>query len=84
MIYQNNFERETLDVKQAAAKLGVCDETVRRLVRKKIIKKLPGIRRILIPVNQIATMLEGAHAEPATSATGRSVSSDRLAHFGVA
>lgn len=84
MINQNNFERETLDVKQAAAKLGVCDETVRRLVRRKIIKKLPGIRRILIPVNQIATMLEGAHAQPATSTTGRSLSSDRLAHCGVA
>ncbi|MBL9170650.1 MAG: helix-turn-helix domain-containing protein [Verrucomicrobiales bacterium] len=84
MINQNNFERETLDVKQAAAKLGVCDETVRRLVRRKIIKRLPGIRRILIPVNQIVTLLDGADSPPVTSTMGKSVSSDRLAHCGVA
>lgn len=78
MINQNNFERETVDGKQAAAKLGVREETVRRLVRRKIINKLPGIRRIVIPVNQIARLLDGVHAQPATSTTGRSSSSDRL------
>lgn len=36
------------------------------LVPRKVIRKLPGIRRILIPVSQIARMLDGAHCQVAT------------------
>lgn len=42
-------ECQTLDVKSSAVELGVCEETVRRLVRRKVLPKLPGLRRILIP-----------------------------------
>jgi len=46
-------ECQTLDVKSTATELGVCEETVRRLVRRKVIRKLPGLRRVLIPRNEI-------------------------------
>ena len=42
-------ECQTLDISSAAAVLGVCKETVRRLVRRKVLRKLPGLRRIIIP-----------------------------------
>jgi excisionase family DNA binding protein len=52
-------ERQTLDVKDSAAELGVCEETVRRLVRRKVLRKLPGIRHILIPKSEIQRYLNG-------------------------
>ena len=48
----------TLDVKDSATELGVCEETVRRLVRRKILRKLPGLRRILIPKAEVRRYLE--------------------------
>src|ERR1700761_578779 len=42
-------ECQTLDVRASATELGVCEETVRRLVRRKVLRKLPGLRRVLIP-----------------------------------
>ena len=42
-------ECQTLDIGEAATELGVCKETVRRLVRRKVLRKLPGLRCILIP-----------------------------------
>ena len=57
MINRTNFERETLDVKQTAAKLGVCDETIRRMVRRRTIAKIPGLRRVLIPIHEIERIL---------------------------
>ena len=50
-------ERQTLDVKDSAVELGVCEETVRRLVRRKVLRKLPGIRHILIPKSEIQRYL---------------------------
>jgi len=47
------FECQTHDVKSSATELGVCEETVRRLVRRKVLRKLPGLRRILIPRTEI-------------------------------
>jgi len=52
-------ERQTLDVKDSATELGVCEETVRRLVRRKVLRKLPGIRHILIPKSEIQRYLNG-------------------------
>ena len=46
-------ECQTLDVKNSAAELGVCEETVRRLVRRKILRKLPGLRRVLISRSEL-------------------------------
>jgi excisionase family DNA binding protein len=46
-------ECQTLDISDAATALGVCKETVRRLVRRKVLRKLPGFRRILIPRTEI-------------------------------
>ncbi len=46
-------ECQTLDISDAATALGVCKETVRRLVRRKVLRKLPGLRRILIPRAEI-------------------------------
>lgn len=51
-------ECETLDVKASASQLGVCEETVRRLVRRKVLRKLPGLRRFLIPKAEIRRYLE--------------------------
>ena len=51
-------ECETLDVKASASQLGVCEETVRRLVRRKVLRKLPGLRRIIIPKAEIRRYLE--------------------------
>src|SRR5881396_420420 len=34
-------ECQTLDVKRIATELGVCEETIRRLVRRKVLRKLP-------------------------------------------
>lgn len=48
---------QTLDVKSSATELGVCEETVRRLVRRKVLRKLPGIRHILIPKGEIQRFL---------------------------
>ena len=51
-------ECETLDVKASATQLGVCEETVRRLVRRKVLRKLPGLRRVLIPKAEVRRYLE--------------------------
>jgi hypothetical protein len=47
----------TLDVKSSAVEFGVCEETVRRLVRRKILRKLSGLRRILIPKSELQRYL---------------------------
>ena len=57
------IERQTLDVKSSATELGVCEETVRRLVRRKVLRKLPGLRRVLIPRTELDRYLNsGNHA----------------------
>jgi len=66
-INKSNFERETLDVKQTASKLGVCDETIRRMVRRRAIAKVPGIRRVLIPIHEIERILIGTAVEPSAN-----------------
>ena len=50
-------ECQTLDISEAAIALGVCKETVRRLVRRKVLRKLPGLRHILIPRTEIQRYL---------------------------
>ena len=52
-------ECKTLDVKGSATELGVCEETIRRLVRRKVLRKLPGLRRVLIPRTEIHRYLNG-------------------------
>jgi excisionase family DNA binding protein len=47
------IECRTLDVKSSATELGVCEETVRRLVRRKVLRKLPGVRRVLITKSEL-------------------------------
>jgi excisionase family DNA binding protein len=54
-------ECQTLDVKSTAAELGVCEETIRRLVRRKVLRKLPGLRRMLIPRTEIHRYLNGGN-----------------------
>ena len=51
-------ECQTLDVKSSATELGVCEETVRPLVRRKVLRKLPGLRRVLIPKAEVQRFLE--------------------------
>jgi excisionase family DNA binding protein len=59
------IECQTLDVKSSATELGVCEETVRRLVRRKVLRKLPGLRRVLIPRAELDRYLNnGNHASP--------------------
>ena len=48
-----------MDVKSSATELGVCEETIRRLVRRKVLRKLPGLRRVLIPRAEIHRYLNG-------------------------
>jgi hypothetical protein len=55
------LECQTHDVKSSATELGVCEETVRRLVRRKVLRKLPGLRRILIPRGEIYRYLNASH-----------------------
>jgi hypothetical protein len=50
-------ECQTLDVRGIAAELGVCEETVRRLVRRRVLRKLPEIRKILISKTEIQRYL---------------------------
>ena len=50
-------ECQTLNIRNAATALGVCKETVRRLVRRKVLRKLPGLRRIIIPRIEIQRYL---------------------------
>ena len=52
------IECQTFDVKSSATELSVCEETVRRLVRRKVLHKLPGLRRVLIPKTEIQRYLE--------------------------
>ena len=52
-------ECQTLDVKNSAIELGVCEETIRRLVRRKVLRKLPGLLRVLIPRTEIQRYLNG-------------------------
>ncbi len=54
-------ECQTVDVKSCAAELGVCEETIRRLVRRKVLRKLPGLRRMLIPRTEIHRYLNGGN-----------------------
>ncbi len=56
-------ECQTLDVKSSATELGVCEETVRRLVRRKVLRKLPGLRRILIPRTELKRYLGTGEVE---------------------
>ena len=57
------IECQTLDVKSSATELGVCEETVCRLVRRKVLRKLPGLRRVLIPRTELDRYLNnGNHA----------------------
>ena len=51
-------ECQTVDISEAASALGVCKETVRRLVRRKMLRKLPGLRCILIPKAEVQRYLE--------------------------
>jgi excisionase family DNA binding protein len=50
-------ECQTLDITDAAIVLGVCKETVRRLVRRKVLRKLPEPRRIIISRTEIHRFL---------------------------
>jgi hypothetical protein len=52
-------ERQTLDVKSCATELGVCEETIRRLVRRKLLRKLPGLRRVGIARTEIQPYMNG-------------------------
>ena len=52
------LECQTLDVKSRATELGLYKETVRRLVRRQVLRKLPELRRILIPKAEIKRYLE--------------------------
>lgn len=54
-------ECQTIDVKSAAAELGVCAETIRRLVRRKVLRKLPGLRRVLIARIEIQRYMSGGN-----------------------
>jgi excisionase family DNA binding protein len=53
-------EYQNLDVKSSATELGVRKETVRRLVRRKALRRLPGLRRILIPNAEVQRFLEAS------------------------
>ena len=55
------IECQTLDVKRSATELGVCEETVRRLVRRKVLRKLPGLRRVLIPRTELNRYLSNGN-----------------------
>jgi len=58
------IECQTLDVKSSATELGVCEETVRRLVRRKVLRKLPGLRRVLIPRAELDRYLSNGNHAP--------------------
>jgi hypothetical protein len=53
-------ECQTLDVQSSATDLGVCKGTVRRLVRRKVQRKLLGLRRILIPKAEVQRFLQAS------------------------
>ena len=55
------IECQTLDVKSSAKQLGVCEETVRRLVRRKVLRKLPGLRLVLIPRTELDRYLNNGN-----------------------
>ncbi len=57
--YNSAAECRTLDVKNMPVELGFCEETIRRLVRRKVLRKLPGILRVLIPRTEIHRYLSG-------------------------
>jgi Helix-turn-helix domain len=61
MIEISKEECQTFDVKSSAAELGVCEETVRRLVRRKVLRKLSDLRRVLIPRIEIHRYLSGGN-----------------------
>ena len=63
------IECQTLDVKSSATELGVCEETVRRLVRRKVIRKLPGLRRVLIPRTELDRYMSNGNTMPASHET---------------
>jgi hypothetical protein len=51
-------ECQTVNVKRRAIELAVCKEAVRRLVRRKALLKLQGLRRIVIPMAEVQGYLE--------------------------
>ncbi len=53
----NNLECRTFDVKGCASVLGLCPETIRRLVRRKVLRKIQGLRKVLIPKGEIQRFL---------------------------
>ena len=65
-------ECPTLDVKNSATELDVCEETVQRLVRRKVLRKLPRLRRILIPGAEVQRSLEAGEGSIAAKALSKS------------
>jgi hypothetical protein len=53
-------ECKTLDVKSSMTELTVCKEAVRRLVRRKVLRKLPELRGILIPNAELQRFMEAS------------------------
>jgi hypothetical protein len=51
-------EWQTLDATSGATELGVWIETMRRLVRRNVLRKLPGLRRSLNPKGENERYLE--------------------------
>ena len=45
--------RKTVKIKEAAEMLGVCENTVRRLIDRGKLRRVPGVRHILIPLSEI-------------------------------
>jgi hypothetical protein len=46
------------DAGGAGAELGVCEETVQCLVRRKVLRELSGLRRVLIPKAEVQRYLD--------------------------
>lgn len=49
--------RKTIKIKEAAEMLGVCENTVRRLIDRNKLRRVPGVRHVLIPVSEIEQFL---------------------------
>jgi excisionase family DNA binding protein len=48
---------KAVKIKEAAQMLGVCENTVRRLIIRNKLRRVPGLRHILIPVSEIDRFL---------------------------
>lgn len=57
----SRWECQTLDVKSSATEPGVREETACRLVRRKVLRKLPGLRRVLIPCIELDQCLNNGN-----------------------